>query len=61
VWLWGIEKVRNRYLLQVCARNLGLILRALFGMGTPRGLQKEGGEESEGCFGAIWLIQLAWL
>ena len=41
-WLWGLEKVRKRYLLQVAARNLGLILRKLFGMGTPRGLQPEG-------------------
>ena len=41
-WLWGLEKVRKRYLLQAAARNLGLILRKLFGMGTPRGLQPEG-------------------
>ena len=32
----------KRYLLQVAARNLGLIMRKLFGMGTPRGLQPEG-------------------
>jgi hypothetical protein len=37
-WLHG----KKRYLLQVAARNLGLIMRKLFGMGTPRGLQKEG-------------------
>ena len=36
----------KRYLLQVAARNLGLIMRKLFGMGTPRGLQKEGGAAS---------------
>ena len=41
-WLHGILKVSKRYLLQVAARNLGLIMRKLFGMGTPRGLQKEG-------------------
>lgn len=40
-WLHGILQVSKRYLLQVAARNLGLILRKLFGMGTPRGLQKE--------------------
>jgi transposase len=40
-WLHGILKVSKRYLLQVAARNLGLIMRKLFGMGTPRGLQKE--------------------
>jgi transposase len=41
-WLHGMLKVSKRYLLQVAARNLGLIMRKLFGMGTPRGLQKEG-------------------
>lgn len=61
VWLRELDKVRKRYLLQVCARNLGLILRALFGMGTPRGLQQEGSEESEGRIGVISLIQFAWI
>jgi transposase len=41
-WLTGLVKVTKRYLLQAAARNLGLILRKLFGMGTPRGLQTEG-------------------
>jgi transposase len=41
-WLWGLEKVTKRYLLQAAARNLGLILRKLFGVGTPRSLQPEG-------------------
>ncbi len=40
-WLRGLAKVTKRYLLQVAARNLGLIMRKLFGMGTPRGLQSE--------------------
>jgi len=35
-------KVTKRYLIQVAARNLGVLMRKLFGMGTPRGLQKEG-------------------
>jgi IS5 family transposase len=38
-WLRGLLKVQKRYLVQVAARNLGLILRKLFGMGTARGLQ----------------------
>jgi transposase len=42
-WLRGLAKVAKRYLLQAAARNLGLILRKLFGMGTPRGLQPAGG------------------
>ena len=41
-WLHGKLKIAKRYLMQVAARNLGLIMRKLFGMGTPRGLQKEG-------------------
>jgi hypothetical protein len=42
-WPHGLLKVSKRYLLQVAARNLGLIMRKLFGMGTPRGLQNAGG------------------
>lgn len=38
-WLRGIENVQKRYLLTAAARNLGLIMRKLFGIGTPRGLQ----------------------
>jgi hypothetical protein len=41
-WLRGLANVTKRYLLQAAARNLGLILRKLFGMGTPRGLQTAG-------------------
>jgi hypothetical protein len=42
-WLHGIEKVQKRYLIAAVARNLGLVLRKLFGIGTPRGLQAAGG------------------
>jgi len=42
-WLRGFDRVSKRYLLQVAARNLGLILRKLFGIGTPRSLQGFGG------------------
>jgi transposase len=42
-WLCGIEKVQKRYLIAVMAHNLGLIMRKVFGMGTPRGLQAGGG------------------
>jgi len=40
-WLRGLAHVTKRYLLQVAARNLSLIMRKLFGVGTPRGLQSE--------------------
>lgn len=39
MWLRGIEKVNKRYKMVVAARNLGLIMRKLFGVGTPRCLQ----------------------
>jgi transposase len=57
VWLWGIEKVRKRHIIAALARNLGLVMRALFGMGTPRGLQPEGGDDD----GLAALVRLAGL
>jgi transposase len=39
-WLIGIENVRKRYLISAAAHNLGLLMRSLFKMGTPRGLQQ---------------------
>jgi transposase len=38
-WLRTIEKVRKRYLMAATARNLSLLMRTLFKMGTARGLQ----------------------
>jgi hypothetical protein len=52
-WLCGIEKVQKRYLIAAVARNLGLIMRKVFAMGTPRGLQAEGG--------LVCFVLLAWL
>lgn len=39
VYLHGRENVLKRVLLQVGALNLSLVMRQLFGKGTPRGLQ----------------------
>jgi IS5 family transposase len=50
-WLRGQEKVSKRYLLQAAARNLGLILRKLFGIGTAKSLQ--------GLGGLFWALYLA--
>jgi hypothetical protein len=44
-WLCGIEKIRKRYLFAAAARNLGIVMRAVFGTGMPRGLQPEGRED----------------
>ncbi|MDA0833878.1 MAG: transposase [Planctomycetota bacterium] len=38
-WLRGIEKVTKRYQMVAAARNLGLIMLKLFGVGKPRCLQ----------------------
>lgn len=39
VFLRGRENVEKRYQIHVAAYNLGLLMRTLFGKGTPRGLQ----------------------
>jgi transposase len=38
-WLRGLVNVTKRYLIHVAALNLGVVLRRLFGIGTPRSLQ----------------------
>jgi transposase len=38
-WLRGITNVAKRYWVQVGAHNLGALMRALYGVGTPRSLQ----------------------
>ncbi len=45
-WLRGLDKVRKRYLISTVARNLGLVMRALFGIGTARSLQAAGGSSA---------------
>lgn len=42
-WLRGLDKVRKRYLMSAMAHNLGTLMRKLFGMGTARSQQAEGG------------------
>lgn len=53
VRLRGRENVRKRYLLQVAAVNLGLVMRSLFGRGTPR-------QDAEARKGHFVLILLLW-
>jgi transposase len=38
-WIRGIAELGKRYLMQVAGHNLGIIMRKLFGIGTPRSLQ----------------------
>jgi transposase len=52
-WLHGLEKVQKRYSIAAMARNLGLMMRKVFGIGTPRGLQAAGG--------LVSFVLLAWI
>jgi len=54
--LRGLIDVAKRYLMYVAGRNLGVIMRALFGIGTPKSLQTEG--EASPCAVFIWLAVL---
>ena len=45
VFLRGRENIEKRYQIHVAGVNLGILMRSLFGKGTPRGLQ--------GCAAAI--------
>jgi transposase len=38
-WIRGLEEVGKRYVMAAAARNLGVIMRALYGIGTARSLQ----------------------
>lgn len=41
-WLGGVVDVGKRYLMYAAGHNLGVVMRKLFGVGTPRSLQAEG-------------------
>ena len=58
-WLRGVENVEKRYLIQVAAHNLGLVIRQRFGAGTPRQAAALFWLVSDECQGrglAIWTI-----
>ena len=50
-WLRGIDKVNQRYKITAAARNLGLLMRTVFGIGKPRALQ--------GGFSLVYFLQVA--
>ena len=59
VWVRGHDNVRKRVLIQAAGCNIGLLLRRLTGVGTPRSLQGAGsfgdlrtGRTSDGPLGA---------
>jgi hypothetical protein len=42
-WIRGLMEVTKRYLIQVAAHNLAILMRKRFGIGTPRSLQGSSG------------------
>jgi len=57
-WLRGLENVTKRYVVQVAAHNLGLLMRKLFGIGKPRTLQGGGGSSVWEAWCHYWLSAL---
>ncbi len=57
-WLHGLAKVQKRYSIAAMARNLGLLMRKVFGIGAPCGLQAAGGFVSFVCFAWIHIKNL---
>ena len=51
-WLRGRKNVHKRYLIHVAGYNLGILMRALFGPGTPR-------EAANARFAFLFIIQAA--
>ena len=60
-WLRGIDKVRKRYAIAAAAHNLSVVMRALFNMGTPRGLQQFKLDLEGLIEGVLSRLHLAWL
>ena len=58
VWVRGHEQVRKRVLIQAAGCNLGLLLRDLIGVGTPRSLQ---GRVPAAIFGLIGPLIDLWM
>ena len=54
--LRGLVDVGKRYLMYVAARNLGVMMRALFRMGPPKSLQAEGAASP--CAVWEWLVMV---
>ncbi len=56
-WLRGLVNVAKRYVIQAAAYNLGVILRKLFGVGTPRSLQ---GRAAAACAVFLAMVWALW-
>jgi hypothetical protein len=54
-WIRGLVEVSKRHLIQAAARNLGLLMRHLFGIGTARSLQGSSCLDHS-LYSAIWRV-----
>jgi hypothetical protein len=56
VHLHGHESIRKRLLIHTAGFNLGLLMRRLIGVGTPRGLQGRLVSALNALFALIWAL-----
>lgn len=59
-WLRRLIDVTKRYLIHTAGRNLGVIMRSLCGIGTPRSLQAEGQDSACAFFISLWRFGTNW-
>ena len=59
VYLRGHENIRKRLLIHACGYNLGIWMRSLTGIGTPRSLQGQGLRVARSVFAAISALETA--
>lgn len=55
-WLRGLVNVAKRYVIHAAAYNLGVILRKLFGIGTPRSLQGRAAAACAALLAILWAL-----
>lgn len=55
-WLRGLAEVGKRHLLAAAAHNLSVIMRALYGVGTARGLQGLAGAVAAASVAVLWAL-----
>jgi hypothetical protein len=58
--LRGRANVEKRYLLQAAGANLALVMRSLYGLGTPRGWAARAQAHLVAVFGSVCALLLHW-
>lgn len=55
-WIRGLAEIGKRHLLAAAAHNLSVIMRALYGVGTARGLQGLAGAAAAASVAVLWAL-----